>query len=456
MVDQSKRVTDPSLLQQLEPQGAKVTDPQLLNQLEGGQDKRKSYYSPESEEAPSFLDQLGRQAGLTARALAGGAAQIAEPFTEPVRYLMNKALPGSPIGNIEAATDEVMTSIGVPEPEGKVEEGVQSVGRFATGFAGGSGIANKADDVVHGALGLTKRAIPDAPTTEQLKGIANAAYKAADDVGLIMHPGSFKNFSERVAGITKHAGIDRDIHPKATAAVRRIQEAAESGKAIKLQDFEILRKVVRGARASIDKDERRIGSMIAKEMDDYISRIGSADVISGNPQAASAALNTARDAWTRMSKSDVIQEAVEKAGVRAGQFSGSGFENALRTQFRQIAMNPKRMRGFSQTEQEAIKKVAMGGPLDNAMRSLGKLAPTGVVSAGIGGTAGYAIGGPVGAVALPAAGAIARRGATKLTERNVDKLSDLVRRGSPVSKEAPDWLLPWLSGGIFGADTQEN
>ena len=85
---------------------------------------------------------------------------------------------------------------------------------------------------------------------------------------------------------------------------------------------------------------------------------------------------------------------------------------------------------------------------------LGKLAPTGIVSAGIGGSAGYALGGPVGAVAVPAVGAIARRGATKMTQRNVEKASELVRSGAPAVKDAPEWLLPWLSGGMFGADIQ--
>ena len=49
---------------------------------------------------------------------------------------------------------------------------------------------------------------------------------------------------------------------------------------------------------------------------------------------------------------------------RAAQFSGSGFENALRTEFRNLAQNPKRLRGFSAEEQAAIRRVARGGPAD--------------------------------------------------------------------------------------------
>ena len=119
-------------------------------------------------------------------------------------------------------------------------------------------------------------------------------------------------------------------------------------------------------------------------------------------------------------------------------------------------MNNKRMRGFTKAEQEAIKKVAMGGKVDNAMRQLGKLAPTGVISGAISGSAGFAIGGVPGALALPAVGALARRSATNRTMRNVDALSDTVLGNIPAPKDAPNWLLPWLSGTAVGADVQGN
>ena len=131
--------------------------------------------NPTEDKAPGFADkaigfvnELDRQAGLTTRALAGGAAQIAEPCTEPVRYLLNKVLPDEyQIGNIETATDEALTAVGVPEPQGAVEEGVQSVGRFATGFGSGFGTA-KADDAVLGLLGLSKHVKSGATTTAEL------------------------------------------------------------------------------------------------------------------------------------------------------------------------------------------------------------------------------------------------------------------------------------------------
>jgi hypothetical protein len=403
----------------------------------------------------SAMQEIGRQVGLTGRAIAGGLAQVAEPFTDPIAVGMNAILPGNPIPNIEASTDAVMTSAGVPEAETPQEKITQDVGRFAVGFGTGFGTAQKVDDAVLGLLKLGKDAKAGVATVQQLKGIANEAYDVADKAGFAIKQPGFRSFVDSLADSLKDAGIDKTIHPKATAALGRLREAADSGEPIKLRDLEILRRVAGGVGKSVEADERRIGGIIKDALDDYTSKLTSVDVDSGDPRVAVAALKTARDAWARMSKSGVIQEAVERAGVNAETFTGAGFENALRVQFKQIARNKKRMRGFTPEEQDAIRKVAMGGKLDNSFRLLGKLAPTGVVSGGISLGAGYAAGGVPGMALAAGAGLAGRKIATNRTLRNVARADELIRSGGKEipTEGAPDWLLPWLSGGIFGADT---
>ena len=118
------------------------------------------------------------------------------------------------------------------------------------------------------------------------------------------------------------------------------------------------------------------------------------------------------------------------------QFTGSGLENALRTEFRQLAMNEKRMRGFSDAERQAIEAVSRGGPVINIMRGLGKLAPTGVVSTALGGSIGAGagsiagpIGSAVGAVAAPVIGAAARGTATRMTMNAAQRAAETARAG---------------------------
>lgn len=99
-------------------------------------------------------------------------------------------------------------------------------------------------------------------------------------------------------------------------------------------------------------------------------------------------------------------------------------------------------------QREAIRRVAEGTKYANALRNMGKMAPTGVVSMGLGGgvpfMVGNAFGGPgLGAVAGAGAmgsGFLARDAATRVTQRNA-LLAEMLARsgGAPVSANANLW-----------------
>jgi hypothetical protein len=110
-------------------------------------------------------------------------------------------------------------------------------------------------------------------------------------------------------------------------------------------------------------------------------------------------------------------------------------ENSIRVQFRQLANNQTKLRRFTKEEQELIKDVARGGPVDNVLRYFGKLSPTGVISGGIATGAGYALGGTTGAVAVPAMGAAAREMAGARMQSKVDELISQILMGRPVGRE---------------------
>jgi len=396
----------------------------------------------------SIPAEIGRQTGLTGRAIAGGLAQTVEPFTEPLRYLFNTVLPGNPIGNIETATDEVLTSAGVPEPENNIERGVQTAGRFVASLGAGAGLTKGAEKL----MGIKPPApSPAPPNSEQLKAYANAAYKAADDSGVVISPKSFKGLVNRVNSKVTEEGIDATLHPRATAALKRLRDVGDGP--VEFKQLEILRRVVKNASSSIQADERRIGQMMSHQIDDYVRSLNPKDVVAGDAETAASAISAARNLWSRMSKSETVEKLIERAGIRAQQFSGSGFENALRTEFRQLAMSEKKIRMFSPDEQAAIVMVAKGGAIENALRMLGKAAPTGIVSSVLSSGAGYAAGGPAGAIVLPAAGLAARRGATAMTSKNAQLAAELMRRGAPAAaKTIPQNLPSAAIGGIIGLD----
>lgn len=259
------------------------------------------------------------------------------------------------------------------------------------------------------------------PTIEELAAQSKAAYKAASDAGANISQASFSNLKNRVNVLLKKEGIDPSLHPKASAALKRLNETKG---VVSLDDFDTLRKIANDARASVDKADSHMAARIIDEMDDFANNIGPKDA--SNPGAFDK-LREARNLYSRKAKAEEIAELVRRAELSAPNFSASGAENALRTEFRNLAKNKNRMRRFSPEERAAIEKVAKGGPLENTLRFIGKFAPTGFVSTAFGGVLTGATGG-IGAV-VPAAGMAGRYAATRMTRANALRAEEVMRRG---------------------------
>ncbi len=290
---------------------------------------------------------------------------------------------------------------------------------------GGEALAAPAAPGVTNAAQRAPRLAPlsEAPTKKALSDAADAAYKRADESGVVVKPESFDSLKSRI--VEEVRGIDPTLHPDSTAALKRITEATGEQS---LNQLETLRRIASDAEDSIKPADRRLAAKITDQLDEYIDNLTEGDVVAGNPEKTKA-LKEARDLYSRKKKADELDRLVERAELSAPNFSASGMENALRTEFRALAKNERRMRRFTKEEQEAIKRVAKGGAMENALRMLGKLAPTGVVSGALSSGAGFLTGGPIGAVAVPVAGAAARYGATRMTLRNAALANELVRRG---------------------------
>jgi hypothetical protein len=272
-----------------------------------------------------------------------------------------------------------------------------------------------------GLAGVPKETVP---TRAELAEAAKAAYKRADAAGVVVSENSLKALKTRVVSLSKKEGLDKDLHPDSSAALKRVVQAKGD---LTLTELETLRKIAKDAQGSMKPADKRIAGMIVEELDDYIDNLSEADVVAGDATKAKA-LKEARGLYSRAKKSEVVEDLLQRAQDSSSQFSGSGLENAIRTQFRGLAKNKKQMRMFSAEEQAAIRRVANGGPMENAARFIGKFAPTGVVSGVLTGGAGAMIGGPLGA-ALPLAGLGGRAVATRMTLRNVRAADELMRRG---------------------------
>jgi hypothetical protein len=283
-----------------------------------------------------------------------------------------------------------------------------------------------------------------APSLEELSRAAEAAYKRADDAGITVSAQSLTGLRVGIKKMLQQEGVDPTLHPSTTAALKRVNEARGE---LKLSQLETLRRIANDARKSNAPADARLAGKIVDEIDDYIGRLSEKDVTSGKVQdddyigrlsekdvtsgkvQDAAALKDARDLYSRKMKAQEISRLMERAEISAQQFSGSGLENAIRTEFRSLAKDQKRMRRFTPEERAAIVKVAKGGALENTLRMLGKFAPTGNVSTALSGMTGFLAGGPAGAVGLPAAGFASRYMATRMTKKNASAAEELMRRG---------------------------
>lgn len=279
-----------------------------------------------------------------------------------------------------------------------------------------------------------------APSIGQLKAQARSIYKRIDDLGATISPNSFDSFVDATTKKLNLAGFDADLHPKANAVLNRLVK--EKGAIKTTTDIDTLRKVAQGAAASIEPDEKRIGTLILGSIDDFMDNLKSDDFVGGQFSGIGKEYKEARKLWTKARKSELIHEAVQKAKDQA-----SGLENGLRVQFRSILNSKKKSRGFSDDELSAMRKVVQGTRMSNMAKFLGRFGineqqATSMLGASVGAGGGAAVGSAlggaagagVGAVAVPVIGQVSKNLAQKLTKNNAVMADTIIRAGKDGKK----------------------
>lgn len=337
-------------------------------------------------------------------------------------------LTGSPA--VGAAVNAAVQSIPALLARGRVGNGRVSVDRPGPVLAAGEAEAAPEAAAQTGRnAGLAR--VSEAPSIEDLQTAKNAAYKAADNTGIVISRGALNRLKVGLVNDLKKEGLNQKLHPKAAAAVEEIVNTKGQPT---LSDLETLRKIANDAKGAIEPADARLGGRIVDHIDDFEEGLSQGDLVGGSADSATA-FKEARALNTRLAKSKTVQKLFDDAELQVGaNYTTSGMENALRQQFKSLAKNDRKLRGFTPEERAAIRKVAVGAPLENALRMLGKFAPSGVIS-GYGAVAAAAVNPAL--AAIPVAGGISRYAATKMTMRNAKNAQDLVRRGSSVKAKQP-------------------
>lgn len=288
-------------------------------------------------------------------------------------------------------------------------------------FGAGLGAATGGITGAVGSLGASRQS--SAPSLDDLRAAGQAAYQQADQAGVIFSPKAVDRLKAQVQQRLTDIGYDPALQPGAAAVVRRLEEL--SGQNVTLSGLDTLRKVASNGFIPGNRSNNKAISDIISAIDELVTNPKASEVLTGNAKAASDALKTAREMWSRLSKADRVSEAISRAELRAASTgSGGNVDNAIRQNLRRLLENP---RGFTQAEQEALRRVVEGTPAQNALRLAGKLSPSGnglMAALGIGGTM---VNPAVGLFSLGGMGA--KAAADSMTRQNAQVLDALIRSG---------------------------
>lgn len=141
---------------------AGFTDEEIFGRmgLQIGQQAASKQPLETAQDEPGMAERIGRQVGLTARYGLEGLGQVADVFTEPIRQMVvNPAaralgLPeAAPTGQLAARGAD---ALGLPRPQGAVENVVGDAARL---MAGAGGLAGTSGALARGASGAAQAAL---------------------------------------------------------------------------------------------------------------------------------------------------------------------------------------------------------------------------------------------------------------------------------------------------------
>lgn len=283
------------------------------------------------------------------------------------------------------------------------------------------------------------------PTSAEIKQQATNLYQKIDEAGVVIQAQPFNDFVSKIK-TTIGSKVREARQPQVVDALKQLDEASGSVKT--LQKMQDLRESISGIKMSGNASERMFAGQIVKELDDFIDNLDASKLISpvkGDVEAIKL-VPQARELWKQSRKSEMLDEIYRKAGIKATDaYDDVAFATKLRAEFKNLAANKTKLRGFSAEEVKAIEQAAKGGRVENALRAFGQgsagekysygggLVGGGLSSLAFGPEFGNVVAGPIGAYigakAVPAIKGASRMAAGTLGRQNLQNVMDLVKTG---------------------------
>jgi hypothetical protein len=277
------------------------------------------------------------------------------------------------------------------------------------------------------------------PSASDIKGQATQLYKQIDDAGVLIKSEPYNQFVNEVK-VDIGSKVREARNPKIADAIKELDEATGSAKT--LQKMQDLRESISSLKMSSEPSDRMFAGKIVEKLDDFMEKLDTSKLVApaqGDLEAIKL-VPQARNLWKQARKSEMLDEIYRKAEIKATDpYDDVAFATKLRAEFKNLAANKNKLRGFSAEEIKAIEDAAKGGKVENALRAFGAplqgsiLQGQNVASLSLPALIGLKLGGPAGAIiganVVPASKAVSRRVAGQLGKQNLQNVIDTIKTG---------------------------
>lgn len=406
-----------------------VTAPEGATQEQVLSYAQQNYKQATRSQQRSVAQELGRQAGLTARAAVTGLTAIPAMMADPLAAMINQAAGRQVMELPSRGVQNVLSAVGLPQPETGLERAVQTGAAAMAGMppqvaaaratpalaplgqnllqqtvAAGAGgaAAQAASDVVQeatenpiasviaglaagtvagglSAKGATAATAKREPlvTLDEIKRRAQQSYTRMEEQGVFLKPKSVLDQLNRVEQelVKQNFNPKLDDHKPVAQVLEQVREMVGSQR-VSFPKLEQIRSALTDLKASNNATTRKYAGQAVSELDSYISNLSAPDVLAGrgNLSTAVKSVQDARKDWRNLSRATILEDALNVAEARALDPKASEGE-LIRRQLINLAGNKNKMRVFSEREQNAIKSVASGPVADPLLSLLARFNP---------------------------------------------------------------------------------
>jgi hypothetical protein len=208
------------------------------------------------------------------------------------------------------------------------------------------------------------------PTLEQVKDASQSAYKAADDLGIVLKPKSVMVGLDKAEDALKAEGVTRKSplvhHQDVYKTLDYLKGSTKGISGMSWQDLEnVRRQASTVARTSPNPEVRRLSGQIVQQLDDHVQTLQPQDFVKGTQATAGEAMKLtaqARESWKQSRKADTLQDLLTKVETN-GEISQRTDAAELRSQLTRLKKSNE-WKLFNSAEKAQLEAVISSGNIE--------------------------------------------------------------------------------------------